>query len=285
MKNNNSQENLTILLLGTGGTIAGLLDAGSQATAGKGYRAAQLPVEALIPSSKHRIVSEQIAQIDSKDMSFEIWEKLYARIASAQNDPAIHAIVITHGTDTMEETAYFLHRTLACIKPVILTGAMRPADAEDSDGPQNMAFALKQAEQLGAGVWVAFSEKVFSGGNVQKAHPTRLDAFDVIESESGATSPAAPIAFKLPIHHWPRVEIVMSYAGADGILVDALIAQKVDGIVVAGTGNRTMHHALEDALDKALEAGIAVSLSTRCLAGRVIQERIDLMLRLITSKQ
>jgi L-asparaginase len=281
MKNNNSQENLTILLLGTGGTIAGLLEDGSKAKLGMGYRAAQLPVTALAPASKHRIVSEQIAQIDSKDMIFSIWEKLYARISSAQNDPAIHAIVITHGTDTLEETAYFLHRTLVCIKPVILTGAMRPADDEDSDGPQNMAFALKQAEQLGAGVWVAFAGRLFSGGNVRKAHPTRLDAFDVIDEASVAASPAPLIALKLPIQRWPSVEVVMSYAGTDGVVVNALIAQKVDGIVVVGTGNCTVHDALKAKLDKALEAGIAVILTTRCSAGWVIQERIDLMLRLM----
>jgi len=281
MKNNNSQENLTILLLGTGGTIAGLLEDGSKAKLGMGYRAAQLPVTALAPASKHRIVSEQIAQIDSKDMIFSIWEKLYARISSAQNDPAIHAVVITHGTDTLEETAYFLHRTLVCIKPVILTGAMRPADDEDSDGPQNMAFALKQTEQLGAGVWVAFAGRLFSGGNVRKAHPTRLDAFDVIDEASVAASPAPLIALKLPIQRWPSVEVVMSYAGTDGVVVNALIAQKVDGIVVVGTGNCTVHDALKAQLDKALEAGIAVILTTRCSAGWVIQERIDLMLRLM----
>jgi L-asparaginase len=281
MKNNNSQENLTILLLGTGGTIAGLLEDGSKAKLGMGYRAAQLPVTALAPASKHRIVSEQIAQIDSKDMIFSIWEKLYARISSAQNDPAIHAIVITHGTDTLEETAYFLHRTLVCIKPVILTGAMRPADDEDSDGPQNMAFALKQTEQLGAGVWVAFAGRLFSGGNVRKAHPTRLDAFDVIDEASVAASPAPLIALKLPIQRWPSVEVVMSYAGTDGVVVNALIAQKVDGIVVVGTGNCTVHDVLKAKLDKALEAGIAVILTTRCSAGWVIQERIDLMLRLM----
>ncbi len=281
MKNTNSQENLTILLLGTGGTIAGLLVDGPQAILDKAYRAAQLPVEALIPTSKHRIVSEQIAQIDSKDMSFEVWEKLYARISSAQNDPAIHAIVITHGTDTLEETAYFLHRTIACTKPVILTGAMRPADSADSDGPQNMAFALQQAEQLGAGVWVTFAGKVFSGDNVRKAHPTRLDAFDVINKGDAVRAPLA--LFNPPIQRWPRVEIVMSYAGASGVLVEALIALKVDGIVVAGTGNCTVHDALQAKLDMACEAGIAVSLTTRCLAGRAIQERVDLMLRLMQS--
>ncbi len=283
MKNANSQENLTILLLGTGGTIAGLLKDGSQAKQDGAYTSAQLSVEALVPASKHRIISEQIAQIDSKDMSFEVWGKLHSRISSAQSDPSIHAIVITHGTDTMEETAYFLHRTLLCSKPVILTGAMRPADAVNSDGPKNMAFALEQAEQLSAGVWVAFAGHVLCGGNVQKVHPTQLDAFDVIETKEFA-APAPLIAFKLPIKRWPRVEIVMSYAGASGVIVDALTEQKVDGIVVVGTGNSTVHHALEASLDKARDAGIAVRLTTRCQASGIVQARIELMLQLMASK-
>jgi L-asparaginase len=279
MKNDNSQENLTILLLGTGGTIAGLLEEGSQATAGKGYRAAQLPVTALVPASKHRIVSEQIAQIDSKNMSFEVWAKLYLRISGAQSDPTIHAIVITHGTDTMEETAYFLHRTLKRTKPVILTGAMRPADAVDSDGPQNMAFALEQTQQLSAGVWVAFAGKVFSGGNVRKAHPTRLDAFEVIDDDF--VSFTSLVAFNPQIQRWPRVEVVMSYAGADGEVVEAFIAQKVDGIIVAATGNCTVHAALQAKLDMARAAGIAVSLYSRCLGG-IPQARVELILRLFS---
>jgi L-asparaginase len=280
----NSQENLTILLLGTGGTIAGLLKEGSQAKQGGAYTSAQLPVDALVPTSKHRIISEQIAQIDSKDMSFDVWEKLHIRILAAQNDPAIHAIVITHGTDTMEETAYFLHRTLVCSKPVILTGAMRPADAVGNDGPKNMAFALKQAKALRAGVWLAFAGKVFSGNNVRKAHPTRLDAFEAIADNFVADG--SPVSFHPPIKRWPRVEVVMSYAGADGAIVDALIALRVDGIVVVGTGNCTVHDALQAKLDKAREADIAVSLTTRCVTGstqnkNAIQARIDLILALL----
>jgi L-asparaginase len=240
-------------------------------------------VEKLAPESKHCIVSEQIAQVDSKDMGFEIWERLHVRISAAQNDPKVHAIIITHGTDTMEETAYFLHRTVQAKKPVILTGAMRPADSEDSDGPQNLAFAVQQAEQLSAGVWVAFAGKLFSGGNVQKVHPTRLDAFDVIDG--GFASPNPPIAFHPPIQHWPRVDVVMSHAGASGDMIGALVAQKVDGIVVVGTGNCTVHHALEAALDKAREAGIATRLCSRCSRGgrelSPVQTRIDLMLGLL----
>ena len=279
MKNENSQQNLTILVLGTGGTIAGLLENDSQAKQDGAYTSAQLPVEALIPASKYRIFAEQIAQIDSKDMSFDVWEKLHIRISSAQNDSSIHAIVITHGTDTMEETAYFLRRTLPCNKPVILTGAMRPADAVDSDGPHNMAFALDQAEHLSAGVWVAFAGRIFSGDNVRKAHPTRLDAFESIDDDFVPFT--SIVAFNLPIKRWPRVEVVMSYAGASDETLEALIEQQVDGIVVAGTGNFTVHHALEAKLDKAREAGIAVSLGTRCLHG-IVQSRIELMLRLLS---
>ncbi len=279
MKNQNSQENLTILLLGTGGTIAGLLENSSQATSSMGYRAAQLPIEALIPASKHCIITEQIAQIDSKNMTFELWEKLHKRLSEAQNDPSIDAIIITHGTDTLEETAYFLHRTLLCNKPVILTGAMRPADATDSDGPQNMAFALQQTEVIGSGVWVAFAGRVFSGDNVRKAHPLKLDAFDVVDDDFVPYT--SRVAFNLPIQRWPRVEVVMSYAGACGELVEALIAQKVDGIMVSGTGSFTVHDALQAKLDKARKAGIAVSVGTRCLHG-IVQSRIELILRLLS---
>ena len=301
-KNQNSQENLTILVLGTGGTIAGLsanAKNGQEANQDVAYTSAVLPVDSLIPASKHRIITEQIAQIDSKDMSFEVWERLYERIMAAQNDAGIDAIVVTHGTDTMEETAYFLHRTVQATKPVILTGAMRPADSKDSDGPQNLADALKAASSMAcaraaladAGVWVAFAGRIFSGGNVQKVHPTRLDAFDVIQSipTSDAPEVLSRLALQLPVKRWPCVEIVMSYAGASSALVDALTLQKIDGIVLAGTGNATLHHALEASLNKAREAGIAVSLSTRCLQSGAmlspLQVRIELILQLMQTNE
>jgi L-asparaginase len=270
-KNQHSQQNLSIptlmpksiLLIGTGGTIAGL--------GGDAYRAAQLPIDGLVASLSvahtPHIITEQLAQIDSKDISFAVWERLYTRLGEAMSDDAITAIVITHGTDTMEETAYFLHRTLSCTKPVILTGAMRPADSTDSDGARNLGDALAQTSRLTAGVWVAFAGRVFSGGNVIKLHPSRLDAFDVLNTIDQA--PSVPL--QLPIQHWPRVEIVMNYAGATGAVVDALILQSVDGIVVAGTGNGTVSEALEGALHKACSAGIAVRLATRCLQGGVIK--------------
>jgi L-asparaginase len=284
-KNQHSQPNLSILVLGTGGTIAGL--------GGDAYTAAQLSIDLLLPQSKHRVTTEQIAQIDSKDMNFSIWERLCMRVGEAMQDAAVDAVVITHGTDTMEETAYFLHRTVACTKPVILTGAMRPVDDAAPDGPRNLADALDCASTLAVGVWVVFAGHALPAAGVQKNHPHSLDAFG--QREIHANAP--PRTLRLPVLRWPRVEIVMNYAGASGELVEALIGQHVDGIVVAGTGNGTVSDALEAALHKAVQAGVAVSLTTRCLAGSVIQNahhtfnisplspvqaRVELILALLT---
>ena len=270
-KNQHSQQNLSIsksiLLIGTGGTIAGL--------GGDAYQAAQLPIDVVVASlgASHApldIITEQLAQIDSKDMSFALWERLYTRLAEAMSNEAITAIVMTHGTDTMEETAYFLYRTLACTKPLILTGAMRPADSADSDGARNLGDALAQASRLTSGVWVAFAGRVFSGGNVIKVHPNGLNAFGAFDDASSVDGEAS-MALQFPIQRWPRVEIVMNYAGATGALVESLIGQSVDGIVVAGTGNGTVSESLEAALQKAYSAGIAVRLATRCLQGGVVK--------------
>lgn len=281
----NSQENLTILVLGTGGTIAGL--------GGHAYVAAQLPIEALVPASGHRLITEQLAQIDSKDMNFVVWEQLYARLCVVMADDHIDAVVMTHGTDTLEETAYFLHRALLCTKPVILTGAMRPADSTDSDGPRNMADAVNLSPQLAAGVWVVCAGQVLPAVGVQKNHPQNLDAFGLRVLTANAHPPA--VGLHLPFKRWPRVEIVLNYAGATGDVVEALVSQKVDGIVVAGTGNGTVSASLQAALDKACKAGVAVRLTTRCAAGSVqlsgdqpfqvsplspVQARVELLLQL-----
>jgi L-asparaginase len=260
-------------------------------------------VDALLPTfngangvALYDIICEQLAQIDSKDMSFDVWERLYVRIQDAQDDEGIDAIVVTHGTDTLEETAYFLAATLVVKKPVVLTGAMRPANALDADGPQNLSDALRFAATGHAGVYVVFSGKIILAARAQKMHPEKLDAFEAFGDESIQVQHIPLKAFRAAIKDWPRVEIVMSYAGASGDTVEALIAQKINGIVVAGTGNGTIHHALEAVLHKAKDAGIAVILTTRCVTGGVIvnanhafevsqlspvKARIALMLRLL----
>ena len=291
-----------IVVLGTGGTIAG-----KSATAGDniGYTAAQVGVEQLLEAvpglqqaAPGSLVAEQVAQVDSKDMDGSVWEALARRCAQGLADPEVRAIVITHGTDTIEETAWFLHEVLdARKKPVILTCAMRPATSLTPDGPQNLLDAMAVAGAPAAcGVVVVAAGEIHGAQQVQKVHPYRVHAFDSGESgplgwvEEGrvrlaqgwpaAARPAA--AATLPSAGdagmaWPRVEVVFSHAGASGATVDALVRDGVQGLVVACTGNGTIHHALESALLRAQEVGVRVVRSTRCAQGRVLPKPGDLL--------
>ena len=231
------------------------------------------------------VQAEQVAQIDSKDMDFAVWRALVQRCAHwlAQGD--VVGLVVTHGTDTMEETAYLLQAVLAPRKPVVLTGAMRPATTPAPDGPQNLADALAVvASPEARGVCVVFAGVIHGPQDVQKVHPYRLDAFSSGDAgplgyvEEGrvrmlrAWPESAPVrSAELPEPaQWPRVEIVVSHAGAGGAIVDALVQQGVAGLVVAGTGNATLHHALEAALVRAQQQGVAVLRTTRCVQGQVL---------------
>lgn len=277
----------TIVVLGTGGTIAGRA---ASASDNVGYRAAQLGVDDLLrglpQSAGLRIASEQVAQVDSKDMSFAVWALLAQRCAHWLAQDEVAGLVVTHGTDTMEETAFFLQAVLAPRKPVVLTGAMRPATSLAADGPQNLADALAVAAAPGAqGVCVAFAGTVHGAREVAKVHGYRADAFASVDAgpiarvEEGRVRqlrpwPAGEVLRELASlpapDRWPRVEIVLSHAGADGAIVGALVAAGVAGLVVAGTGNGTLHHALEAALCEARERGIAVRRASRCAEGRVL---------------
>ncbi|MBC5764630.1 asparaginase [Ramlibacter albus] len=251
-----------IVVLGTGGTIAGQGE-------DVGYVAGQVAVADLLggvrPPEGFEVHAEQVAQIDSKDMTFDVWRRLHERCAHWIAQADVAGIVVTHGTDTMEETAYFLHRTLDARKPVVLTGAMRPATSSEADGPRNLADALAAAAKLPRGVWVAFAGTLHSPVDVYKAHSHDLDAF-----RSAPTGSPATDVEPLPKGEWPRVEIVMNYAGASGALVDALVQQGVRGIVAAGTGNGTLHHELEAALLRAQAKGVKVVRTSRCAQGGVI---------------
>lgn len=330
-----------IVLLATGGTIAGLaVDSGDNV----GYTAAQLGVERLLQDlprhhrSAHQLVGEQVAQLDSKDMSTAAWSALALRCRHWLDDPQVLGIVVTHGTDTMEETAYFLQAVLACTggcgKPVVLTGAMRPASARVPDGPQNWLDALAvAADRRVRGVLVVFAGQVHGAHHVHKLHPYRLDAFSsgeagvvgvveegrlrLLHGEAVDTGEVLPVRL-LPAGTvsrwrewlqsgcvWPRVEIVTSHAGADGWLVDlmlcgaATLGHPVRGIVVAGTGNGSVHQALEAALLRAQAAGVVVRRASRCAGSRMVanpsaalpdagglspvQARVELMLDLLVA--
>jgi L-asparaginase len=303
-----------VVVLGTGGTIAGTA---ADAADNVGYRAAQLGADRLVAAipalAGQAIEVHQIAQLDSKDMDFATWRLLAEAVHAQLARPEVGGIVITHGTDTLEETAYFLQRVLAPRKPVVLAAAMRPATALLADGPQNLLDAVRVAQAAGArGVVAVLAGAVHGAFDVRKVHTYRLDAFG-----SGDAGPVARIEEgrvrqhrawpggdalglgRLPLDaaRWARVEIVTSHAGAGGELVLALTASGVRGIVVAGTGNGSLHHALEAALLEAQAAGVSVLRSSRCLNGDVIdagpnalasagvltpvQARIELMLQLL----
>ncbi|WP_198085671.1 asparaginase [Variovorax sp. E3] len=297
MANSPSPELRRVVVLGTGGTIAG-----KAASSGDniGYTAGQVGVADLLGGITApegvALLAEQVAQLDSKDMSLDTWQKLARRCAHWLAEPDVAGVVITHGTDTLEETAFFLHSVLAPSKPVVLTCAMRPATALSPDGPQNVRDAISVAATVGAkGVTVVCAGAVHSGVDVQKVHTYRLDAFAsgdagpvgyVEEGEvrrvrawpEGAAVPASKVLGAGAVQ-WPRVEIVMSHAGASGAVVEALLqpggAEPVRGLVLAATGNGTLHHALEAAALKARDAGVSVVRATRCMNGRILPKTGD----------
>jgi L-asparaginase len=301
-----------ILMIGTGGTIAG--------TAGRqsdliGYTAAQIGIASLVAALPEllelNLEFEQLAQLDSKDMDFATWDRLAVRVQAALDDAAIAGVVITHGTDTLEETAYLLHRLLLAQKPVVLTAAMRPASSRSPDGPQNLLDAVLLAQSPGVrGVLVAMNGAVHRADRVRKVQSYRLDAFDSPDGgpiawiESGDLRCLAPwpqgggLGLDALSRPWPRVEVLWNAAGVDGALVPLLVdlskrEGRALGIVAAGTGNGTLSKGLELALQEAQTQGVTVLRTTRCAAGPVLggdlpsagalsaaQARVELLLRL-----
>ena len=305
----------TVVVLGTGGTIAGTAVV---ATDNVGYAPAQLGVQRLVQGvpvqSCAAVECEQVAQLDSKDMDHITWRALALRCEFHLARPEVSGVVVTHGTDTLEETAWFLQRVLAPSRPVVLTGAMRPSGALESDGPQNLMDAMVVARAPGArGVVAVLAGRIHGAREVRKVHPYRIDAFS-----SGDAGPLGYVEEGLPrclrpwpegvalgTHRlpvapdaWPWVEILASHAGARAAAVLALCDAGVQGIVVAATGNGTVHGELEAALRTAQGRGVRVLRSTRCRDARVVdppgepsfesavdltpeKARVDLMLGLL----
>jgi L-asparaginase len=303
-----------VVILATGGTIAGTAASATDTT---GYRAGALGVDALIAGvpalAAHRLEAESVAAIDSKNMDAATWQRLAVRVAHHLARPEVAGVVVTHGTDTLEETAYFLQRVLAPAKPVVLTAAMRPASALSPDGPANLLDAVNLAGTAGVrGVCVAFAGAAWAAVGLRKVHTLQTGAFagsdcgPVARLEGGvlrafrpwpegealglARIAAAPDA-------WPRVEIVLNHAGADGRLVDAAVAAGAAGLVVAGTGHGSVGERLEAALARARSAGVRVMRASRCAFGPVlphddhdaeaagelsaVQARVELLLALL----
>ncbi len=281
------------VVLGTGGTIAGTAASASDHT---GYTAGQLGVQALLDAvpglqdvlQGDELLGEQVAQLDSKDMDHATWQALALRCQHWLAQPEVGGIVITHGTDTLEETAWFLQLVLDCSKPVVMTCAMRPATALMPDGPQNLLDALTVARDPQArGVLAVCAGRIHSAGDVQKVHPYRLDAFSSGDAgprgwvEQGRVRWGDPGARSLVHAHarqalaqaatgWPWVAVLHSHAGSEARQVRAMVAAGVKGLVVAGTGNGTVHQSLLTALAEAQAHGVLVRLTTRCAEGRIV---------------
>ncbi|MEO5733354.1 MAG: asparaginase [Rubrivivax sp.] len=276
-----------VVVLGTGGTIAGTSQSALDNT---GYRAGQVAVHGLIDAvpalAAVPLEAEQVAQIDSKDMGVAVWQALARRIDAHLQRADVAGIVVTHGTDTLEETAYFMQRVLAPAKPVVLTAAMRPATSLQADGPQNLLDAVTVAVHPQArGVVAVLAGTVHSGADLRKLHTYRLDAFTSGDAGALARIEEGRLRVFRPwpegdalglawidrdLSQWPRVEIVINHAGSDGAIVDALLAIGIDGLVIAGTGNGTVSEGLMAAARRALAAGVKVIRASRCAIGAVV---------------
>ncbi|MCP5287147.1 MAG: asparaginase [Burkholderiaceae bacterium] len=304
-----------IVILGTGGTIAGQAARADDAV---GYTAGAIGVQTLIdavpPLRAVELEAEQVAQLDSKDMDAATWQRLAQRAAHHLARPEVQGLVVTHGTDTLEETAWFLHRVLAPAKPVVLTAAMRPATALSADGPQNLLDAVTVARHPGAaGVVAVLAGRVHAAADLRKRHATRLDAFSggdagpvalvedgrlrVLRAWPSGQALGLPAIARDPAA-WPWVTVLANHAGANGREVRALLDAGVRGMVVAGTGNGSLSAPLEAALVAAArDAGVPVLRCSRCADGSVIdppdaalpsagdrspwQARVDLLLDLL----
>lgn len=275
-----------IHILATGGTIAGT---GASATA-TNYTAGQVAIGTLldaVPQLKDiaNVTGEQVVRIGSQDMNDEVWLTLAKRINELLTSPEVDGIVITHGTDTMEETAYFLNLTVKSDKPVVLVGAMRPSTAISADGPLNLYNAVVTASDQnskGKGVLVVMNGTILGAESVTKMHTTGVETFQAPNSgalgyvlNSKAVYNQAPLkkhttqsAFDVSeLKALPKVGIVYSYSNIDADMVEPMLKNGYKGIVHAGVGNGNIHRNVFPVLEEARKQGILVVRSSRVPTG------------------
>jgi L-asparaginase len=279
-----------IKILATGGTIAG-----AQTTqADAGYKSGAFSVDDLIkavPQLKNIAVlsGEQVANIGSQTMNHEVWLKLATRVNEVLQSDDVDGVVITHGTDTMEETGYFLSLVVKSDKPVVLVGSMRPATAISADGPINLYNAVALAgnpEARGRGPLIILNDTIHYAREAEKMHTTRMDTFaspnrgiagmmntgKAFFYSSNTTRHTTKSEFSvdgLTVANLPRVEVVYSYANLGGDIIDALVEKGVKGIVLAGVGDGNTTDAALGALERAAKKGVAVVRSSRTGSGVV----------------
>jgi L-asparaginase len=280
----------SIRILATGGTIAGA-QSNSQSY---GYKSGSFKVEDLIgavPQLKEiaTLTGEQVANIGSQDMNDAIWLKLSERVNQVLAAPDVDGVVITHGTDTMEETAFFLDLTVKSEKPVVLVGSMRPATAISADGPGNLFNAVSVAASpsaKGRGVMVVLNDEVHAARNVVKTDTTNVDTFKSMNRGPVGLVHTGKIAWfeHMDRPHTtrsefdvsgrgalPRVDIIYAHANMSPDLIDAAVKDGAKGLVVAGVGDGNMTQQAVAALTRAAKGGVAVVRSTRLTEGLVLR--------------
>ena len=284
-----AQAKTNIAILATGGTIVSNIADCVDTT---GYSVGGLSVENLISGVRGiedlaTITTKQISNIDSANMRDEIWLKLAKEINQIL-DSDFDGVVITHGTDTMEETAYFLHLTIKSYKPVILVGAMRPSNSVSSDGAKNLYNAVALAankESEFKGVMVTMNDKILSARGVTKTHTLNLDAFSspdfgdlgyMVDGKAyfysaitKAHTTNTPFDIS-QILNLPKVDILYSYSNdGNAVAARALFANGTKGLVIAGSGAGSIHEDHEKALKELISQGLKVVVSSRISQGRV----------------
>ena len=279
-----------VAILATGGTIAGVAGSSTQTT---GYKAGSLRVQALIDAvpaitQMANIKGYDIANIGSESMTVEVWLKLANKINELLAGDT-DGVVVTHGTDTLEETAYFLNLVVKSDKPVVIVGAMRPATAISADGPMNIYNAVRVAsdpKSKGYGVLITMNDAINGARDVLKTNTLRVDTFQNHElGYLGYIEGGNPVFYKKSLRRntinsefdikgltsLPRVDIIYSHVNDDGILAEAAVKAGAKGIIHAGTGNGSVHVNTEQALYNAVKKGVTVVRSARVPYGPVIQ--------------
>ena len=283
-----AQKKPNIVILATGGTIAGAAASGTQA----GYQSGAVTIDAMlaaVPGIKDlaTVKGEQISNVGSQDMSFDILLTVAKRINELAAKPDVDGIVITHGTDTMEESAFFLNLVVKTEKPVVMVGSMRPSTAVSADGPLNLYNAVGVAadpQSRGRGVLVVMNDSIHNAHSLTKTSTTAVETFMspgrglAGSANYGKNDFYAPPPWKhttqtefdiTSVTALPRVDIIYADVDMPPDLIDAAVARGAKGIVIAGVGNGNMNKASVDAAAAAVKKGVVVVRSSRVPTGTV----------------
>ncbi len=281
-----------IMILATGGTIAGAGENGTQA----GYTSGQVTIENMIAAvpgidGLAQVSGEQLANVGSQDMTFAIMIDLTRRINALLGAGAIDGVVVTHGTDTMEETAHFLNLTVKSRKPVVMTGAMRPSTAVSADGPLNLYNAVAVAadpKSADRGVLVVMNDRIHGAHSLTKTNTTSVETFlSPVNGLIGTVNYGDTQYFRRPfrkhthrselsidsVTDLPRVDIHYACADMPADLIDCSVAQGAAGIVIAGDGNGNMNAATIERAAQAAARGIVIVRSSRVPTGKIRPQR------------